>query len=229
MMSEKLKGRNKYNCESMRRMAEEYKKRTKLNSEHRRKQAESHYVKSSRKCRNYLKYLAKIKKCVTIDLLFFYAKYAGFRTKDIERSYYLLRKDFDFSKYFTSGGRMERLLELEYIIPFLKKNFSNCEIKEQFFMQCDNRRRFADLVVFENNKPFLVVETKTHFLRRSLKHLNQAIMYAKNLNTSFISITNGLKYYWYIYDGINVEKISEEAKVPSIIMESICSMPCQMP
>ena len=220
-MSLKLKGRNKFNDLSMKLMSEKRLKENKLNCERVRKGAKSRFVKPSNECKNFL--LNVLNKCgeITIMCLFYLARENNFRMNDIKRNFEILKLEYaNLIKSKIKNSRHETMLEDEIIIPFINKHFEGIELKRQVNVKLPYTRRcLADIVLYIDDKPFLVIESKVFIRKTKGKQLRQLKKYLKPLNCQYGLLTNGYRYLWYFYNkSLNeLELIHDENTIPLII------------
>lgn len=225
----KLSARNKFNCLQLKLMSEKRSKENKLNCERVRKGAESRFVKPTNECKMFL--LDFLNKCdeTNVISLFYLAKQRNFRMKDIERNFEILKseqKNLIESK--IKNRQNEIKLENEIIIPFLNKYFQKAQLKRQVKIILPyNKRCFADIVLYENSKPYLIIESKV-FIRKNNEHqLKQLKKYLKSLNCQYGLLTNGYRYRWYFYnkDLNELELIHDKNTLP-LIIKNECETTC---
>lgn len=52
----------------------------------------------------------------------------------------------------------------------------------------------SDVVIFKNNKPYILIECKSHTVKLSQQVLDQALNYNAKYNCQFIILSNGLSH-----------------------------------
>lgn len=103
----------------------------------------------------------------------------------------------------------QKLLELGY---------KNSDIYTEFLFNDRNR---IDIVVFSEEKPYLIVEVKTHInFNNNLEYkfdpaVRQAQTYANTLTAPFFSVYNGKEFYWFVTDSNGRPELLRTLKAPS--------------
>ena len=233
-MSLKLKGRNKFTHLPFKLLSEKRLKENKSNSERVKKAAESRIVRPTDECKKFL--LDTLNKCDKTNAvcLFYLARQNNFRMKDIERNFKILKlEQANLIKSKIKDNRVETRLEDEIIIPFLNTHFQTMKLKRQVNIKLPYyRRSLADIILYKNNKPYLIVESKVAIRKNNEKQLKQLKKYLKPLNCQYGLLTNGYRYRWYFYNKNldELELIHDGRNVPLMIEQEdlACTTASQM-
>lgn len=93
----------------------------------------------------------------------------------------------------------------QHTIQFLiqEKKYSKSAINTEVVVQINGMRKRADIIVFQKEKPFIIVECKAPTVEINQDTFDQIARYNLQLNADYLMVTNGLNHY---YCQMNFEK-----------------------
>jgi hypothetical protein len=116
----------------------------------------------------------------------------------------IIRKNF----YLLTPEEWVRQHTLHFFI--FEKKYDPRSISVEVPLQC---RKRADIIVYNRESPYIIVECKSPFWRITQKNLEQIILYHMILKSSYLMLTNGLKHIFYKFDGKN-QKLFSSREIP---------------
>ena len=86
----------------------------------------------------------------------------------------------------------------QHVIQFLiqQKGFSKSAINSEVAVEINGMKKRADLIVYQKEKVFLIVECKAPEITISEKTFDQIARYNLELNADYLMVTNGLNHYY---------------------------------
>lgn len=87
---------------------------------------------------------------------------------------------------------------LKYMVENLNYPISLISVEKQ--IRIGDRKRRYDIVVYQNDQPWLIIECKQENESISYQSLSQVLAYVSQLPVSFFCISNGKEIYTYQLD-----------------------------
>ena len=93
----------------------------------------------------------------------------------------------------------------QHVVEFLirHKSYSKSAINSEVIVEINGMKKRADLIVFQKDKPFLIVECKAPGVEIDEQTFDQIARYNMQLNADYLMVTNGLKHYYCQMDFVN--------------------------
>jgi hypothetical protein len=86
----------------------------------------------------------------------------------------------------------------QHVVQFLihEKKHSKSAVNTEVIVQINGMKKRADVVVFEKEKPLIIVECKAPQIKITQETFDQIARYNLELNTEYLMVTNGLNHFY---------------------------------
>ncbi|MFA5620735.1 MAG: type I restriction enzyme HsdR N-terminal domain-containing protein [Weeksellaceae bacterium] len=97
----------------------------------------------------------------------------------------------------------------QHVIQYLihTGNFSSSAINSEVIVEINGLKKRADIIVYQKEKPFLIVECKSPIVQISQETFDQIARYNFQLKSNYLMVTNGLQHYYCQMDYENEQYI----------------------
>lgn len=86
----------------------------------------------------------------------------------------------------------------QHIVHFLinEKKYSKTSINTEVVVEIVGMKKRADIIVFQKEKPFLIVECKAPKVNIAQETFDQIARYNLNVDADYLMVSNGLQHYY---------------------------------